>query len=429
MAIHINLPTLHQKQAEIYRDRARFNAVRCGRRWGKTKMMVTIAGDAAVKRRKVGLFAPEHKQLHEPYGELMSILAPARESSSQTKGVIRTITSGVIDFWTLNDNELAGRGREYDELMIDEAAFTKNNQMMGIWERSLKPTLLTRPDSRVWVFSTPNGDDAENFFWRCCNDQKMEFKEHYAPTSTSPYVPPAELENERKKNHPLIFRQEYLAEFVDLSGEAFFQIEWMLNAGQPVEYPRICDRVFAVIDTAVKSGKEHDATAVSYWAKSNHLGHPLVCLDWDVISIDGALLETWIPNVFRRLQELARECGARYGSAGAYIEDAQSGSILLQQCIARNMPATALPSELTAAGKDARAINISGIVYRGDVKLSAKAFNTNDKVFKGVARNHLVSQIAGFRIGDKSAATRSDDLFDTFCYAVAIALGNSEGIG
>jgi hypothetical protein len=257
----------------------------------------------------------------------------------------------------------------------------------------------------------------------------MEFTEHYAPTSSSPFVPPSELEAERKKNHPLIFRQEYLAEFVDLSGEAFFQIEWLLVNGQPVPYPEACDSVFAVIDTAVKQGKEHDATAVSYWAYSTFGPHPLVCLDWDLISIDGALLETWIPSVYQRLEELARACKARFGASGTYIEDAQSGSILLQQCALRGLPAEPLPAALTSAGKDARAINISGIVYRGDVKFSAHAFNKNDVVFKGVARNHFVSQVTGFRIGDKQAATRSDDAFDTFCYAVAVALGNSEGIG
>jgi hypothetical protein len=52
-----------------------------------------------------------------------------------------------------------------------------------------------------------------------------------------------------------------------------------------------------------------------------------------------------------------------------------------------------------------------------------------------VIHQHLVSnhydrpvldQIEGFRVGDKNG-DREDDLLDTFCYGVAIALGNSEG--
>ncbi len=429
MATEVRLPVLHAGQAAIYRNRARFNVVRCGRRWGKTLQMVTLACNAAAKGRPVGLFTPEHKQLQEPYEQILSILQPIRLRSSKTEGTIRTTTGGIVDFWQLNDNELAGRGREYALVMIDEAAFTKDGQALGVWERSIQPTMVTRPDSSAWVFSTPNGNSPENLFWLLCNDPalKAEWREHYAPTSSNPYVPPEELERERARKHPLIFQQEFLAEFVDFSGAAFFSQEKLLVEGRGVAYPERCHVVFAVIDTAVKSGSEHDGTAVSYWAHSKFVGHPLICLDWDVVQIDGMLLEHWIPRVFARLDELARACGARIGSAGALIEDAQSGSLLIQQCQARNLRVSALPSRLTAMGKDLRAINAGDPVHRGEVKFSQHA---HDKVveFKGVTRNHMLAQVVGFRVGDKKAATRADDLLDTFTYAVATTLGDQSGI-
>ena len=301
---------------------------------GKTRQMVALGANAATKGQKVGLFTPEHKQLYEPYEDILFILAPIRLKANKNEGTIRTTTGGQLDFWTLNDNELAGRGREYDLILIDEAAFTKNTQMLSIWERSIKPTMITRPGSRAWAFSTPNGDDTQNFFWRLCNDPKMrkEWKEHYAPTSTSPYVSAEELELERQRNHPLVFQQEYLAEFVDFSGEAFFSLDKLLVEGKPVSFPPNCDQVFAVIDSAVKAGRDHDGTAVVYFAQSTRTGHPLIVLDYDIVSIDGALLEAWIPQVFDRCVELSKQCRARFGSGGAWIEDAQSGSILLQQC-------------------------------------------------------------------------------------------------
>jgi hypothetical protein len=48
--------------------------------------------------------------------------------------------------------------------------------------------------------------------------------------------------------------------------------------------------------------------------------------------------------------------------------------------------------------------------------------------YKGATRNHLWSQVVGFRVGDKDAARRADDLLDTFTYAVAITLGGEGGI-
>ena len=41
--------------------------------------------------------------------------APKRKAS-KTEGTIRTTTGGIIDIWALNDNPLAGRGRD-DDLM------------------------------------------------------------------------------------------------------------------------------------------------------------------------------------------------------------------------------------------------------------------------------------------------------------------------
>lgn len=65
-------------------------------------------------------------------------------------------------------------------------------------------------------------------------------------------------------NDPLVYAQEYLAEFVDWAGVGFFARDKLLDNGQPVPFPARCDCVFAVIDTASKTGTEHDATAVTF---------------------------------------------------------------------------------------------------------------------------------------------------------------------
>jgi len=445
LAVQVHLPILHPDQVAAFlaldkNGRRPFRkAIRCGRRWGKTAFGATIACDGAIKRESVGWFAPEHKFIAEAYAEIADILAPVKSASSKVEGVIRTITGGRIDFWSL-ENDRAGRSRKYHKVIIDEAAFAKAN-MIDIWEKSIEPTLLDYTGA-AYALSNTNGNDTGNFFWKVCKEAQYGFTEYHAPSWQNPHVPlrrPGETEadyNERRrqvyaelraKTHPLVYRQEYEAEFVDFSGVAFFSQDKLLVDGQPVDFPAGCDSVFAIIDTAVKQGRDHDATAVSYWAHSTFGQHPLILLDWDMVSIDGALLEAWIPSVFARCEELAAQCRAVYGSTGVYIEDAQSGSILLQQCALRGLPAEALPSKLTSAGKDARAINASGPVYRGEVKVSRPAF-LKTMQFKGTTQNHMLSQVTGFRIGDKQAATRADDLFDTFCYAVATTLGNQDGI-
>ena len=313
----------------------------------------------------------------------------------------------------------------YHLIVIDEAAFTKAG-MLEIWQKNLRPTLLDFA-GRAIVCSNTNGVDAENFFWRICNQPEHGFVEYHAPSRSNPYLPREELEKLERENVPLVYQQEYLAEFVDWSGVAFFALGKLLVDAKPVEVPAICDGVFAIVDSATKAGSENDGTGVVYFAVNRHgYGVPLTVLDWDVTQIEGALLETWLPSVFQNLEAMARQYKARHGNLGVWIEDKSSGMVLIQQALRRNWPARGIDSKLTSVGKDERAISVSGYVYREMVKLARPAY---DKVtmYKGVSKNHLVSQVVGFRIGDKEAAKRADDLLDCFVYGVALSLGNAEG--
>src|SRR6185437_8139538 len=140
MAVEVTLPTFHPDQVKAYHLPGRFKAIRCGRRWGKTALALAIACDAAIKRQAIGIFAPDYKILAETFNEMADILEPVKKASSKVEGTIRTTTGGRIDFWTL-ENERAGRSRKYHKVIIDEGAFGKPS-LMGIWEKSIKPTLL-----------------------------------------------------------------------------------------------------------------------------------------------------------------------------------------------------------------------------------------------------------------------------------------------
>ena len=414
----IRLPTFHPGQADIYWGKTQYNVVGCGRRWGKTKLLVGLAADYAAKGRRVGIFTPEHKQLLEPYDELRQILLPVTARASKTEGTIRTTTGGLVDFWPLTDNELAGRGREYHRVLVDEAAFTKNGQMLDLWNRSIKPTLLTTKGD-AWVFSTPSGIDPNNFFYRIWHEADMGWTTFHAPTSSNPYVPLDELEKEKRAAHPLVWRQEFLAEFVSWDSETFFRLDFFLVDGKPVPFPKKCDSVFAILDCAVKSGSENDATAVLYCATSEFYGHPLVWLDWELHSIEAASLEFLAPKILARCEELAKETRARQGSIGMLVEDAAGGQVLIQQARPRGWPITAIDSKLTARGKDERAMLAGGPAYRGDAKISQYAF---DKVqdWKGRSMNHLLQQVTTYRLGDKESYRRADDLLDCAAYSIIV---------
>jgi phage terminase large subunit-like protein len=207
-------------------------------------------------------------------------------------------------------------------------------------------------------------------------------------------------------------------------GGEFFGEAQLLVEGRPAVLENRVDQVYAVIDTALKDGLEHDGTAVTYFAHNKIAGIPLVVLDYDVLQISGDLLDTWLPTVEHRLEQLARDTNSRQGSIGIWIEDKASGTVLIQQAQRKGMNVYAIDGALTALGKDGRALSVSGYVNRGMVKISAGVY---DKVcvYRGVSRNHFLTQICGFRVGAKTP--HGMDLLDSFVYGVAIGLGDSFG--
>lgn len=430
-------PTFAESVARVA---SRYKVVRCGRRWGKTDFLKTWAGDGALKGEPCAIFAPDYKRMSEVYVELANMLRPAMPSSggtNKTDGVIRLITGGRIDFWTLGD-ENAGRSRKYKRVAIDESAFTAPN-MMDIWERAIEPTLLDYMGECITASNT-NGIDPSNFLWRVCNEAKHGFVEVHEPSWRNPYVPgrlPGRTDLEhaedrkayfralRARTHPLVYAQEYDSEFVDWSGVAFFSLDKWLVDGQPVEMPAHCDTVFAVIDSATKTGSENDGTAVIYMARNKYAGTPVVILDWEVLQIEGALLDAWLPSVMTNLQALAKRCGAREGVSGIWIEDKSSGIVLLQQGRKRNLPVRPIGGSWLTLGKDERALSVSGYHYQEQCKIAREPWLKTTE-FKGTHRNHLAGQVAGFRIGDPKAARRADDLLDTYTHGLALALGDSK---
>jgi hypothetical protein len=432
----VTLPTFHPAQAKLrwLMSQAPYVVARCGRRWGKNVIGESVAIDDAAKGRYVGWFAPERNRLLESYNVIVEALDPIKKSSDKTHGIIRTITGGRVDFWSLED-ENAGRSRKYHRVIGDEIAFTKPNTI-DIWTKSIKPTLLDY-GGRALMMSNTNGIDSTNFLYALCHDAAYGFVQFHAPTQSNPFLPREAVEALQRDNLPLVYQQEFLAEFVDWSGSAFFSRDKLLVNGEPMDMPIRCEAVYAVIDSATKTGKTNDGTGVVFFALiRNHIrpvgvdgqvgpAYRLVIVDWDLVQIEGALLETWLPTVFQILGDLAAKCQANRGSLGVFIEDKSSGMILLQQARRRGWPAFPIESPLTKVGKDERCISVSGYVYQELCKIARPAY---DKVtnYKGTVRNHLLGQVVGFRVGDKDS-TREDDLTDCFAYGLAIALGNAEG--
>jgi hypothetical protein len=127
------------------------------------------AAKGLLNGEEVGWFAPEYKHMIEVFAELKATLAPLVVASSKSPPMIRLASGGRIDFFPLS-NAIAARGRRYQRVVIDEAAFAKDgdnrsgDSMMAIWEKAIKPTLFDFA-GRALVCSNSAGKDPDNFFY------------------------------------------------------------------------------------------------------------------------------------------------------------------------------------------------------------------------------------------------------------------------
>lgn len=308
-----------------------------------------------------------------------------------------------------------GRGDRTSLYFVDEAAFLEHGELA---EASLSDTTNCRID-----ISTSNGSQNAFYDRRMALLASQVFTMHY---SDDPRRDDAWLKKKLAETPSIIFEREYGINYDQ--GGSFFMEPSLLVDGKPVPMPALCDMVFATVDTAIKTGKEHAGSGVVFWAFTSRPegDKHAVILDWDLTQIEAASLQEWVPLIFRRLQNLAHICHARLGSIGAFIEDKASGTVLLQQGAhpQNEWPVHAIDSKLTAMGKQERGIDVSPYVHQGMCKISEYAYN---KVvpYKGVSKNHLLSQVLGFYMGMKDDAPM--DLFDCFCYGLALSCGNRMG--
>ena len=258
--IELILPILHEGQQVIVDEARRFNVLACGRRFGKTMLGVDLLVDKAIDGCLVGWFSPTYRMLNEVWKAIHETTRPLHSRVSLQEHRIELITGGVIDCWSLDAYDSV-RGRKYHRVIIDEAAMVPD--LGDAWQAAIRPT-LTDYTGDAFFLSTPKGI---NFFHECYSrgvDQtQSEWKAWHAPTTANPYMDPAEVEAARQELPEQVFRQEYLAEFLQNDGAVFRNIDACLS---PDTGNHKGHRLFAGVDW----GQQNDFTVISVVCATCH---------------------------------------------------------------------------------------------------------------------------------------------------------------
>ena len=213
----------HPAQVAIHRAKdKRFRVVCTGRRFGKT---YCLAGELLNWARRVGgdygWVAPTYNVADrgiEAFRELgANILrvcgrAPSRVELQGFPGVPLT------RIWFLSaDNPDSIRGFGFKGLVIDEAASIPQD----VWHYVLRPTISQTFGWAVFV-STPKGRNwFYDLFTRGNDPAETDYASFTFPSNASPFFPPKEWEEARRTLPEDVFKQEYMAEFLEDSAGVF----------------------------------------------------------------------------------------------------------------------------------------------------------------------------------------------------------------
>ena len=256
----------HRGQREILQGQARFKVARCGRRFGKTMLATEWLGlmpGSALDGWPVAFFSPTYKLLLDVWEDMKRTLKPITRKANKTDMRIDLITGGKIDFWTLEDKN-SGRGRKYKRLVVDEAAHAR--YLQEAWERAVSPT-LTDFMGEAWFISTPNGINYFHDLYRKGEDPAQpDWQCWHLPTSTNPHIRPEEIERYRLDLPELVFRQEYLAEFVTF-GAGMIRPEMIIMEPTPRDIGIVLG-----VDLAISEKQTADFTSIAALGQDQRTG-------------------------------------------------------------------------------------------------------------------------------------------------------------
>mgnify|MGYP001296125090 CR=1 FL=1 len=226
--------TLRWYQREVIDSGHRRRVLRFGRRVGKT---FTIAVDVCLEavlnpNARILILAPYESQVKLIFDDgIRPLLRAYRHQRSRRVGLerrpdgtvppghdlaIRTDTKKPQEIVLTNGSTIRGmvithgaRGQSATFVVVDEADYADDDALEAI----VAPILMTSPETRVIMASTPSGR-ANSFYWRACHSP--DWQEFHRSFEVLPHYTP-ELRREMADlaggEHTNTFKQEYLAEW------------------------------------------------------------------------------------------------------------------------------------------------------------------------------------------------------------------------
>lgn len=214
----------HNVQDELWRCKARFIVLPCGRRSGKSEIakrkLVLAALDPDTGYADPNFFAaaPTHEQAKRIYWNDIKAMLPKTlvVKISESERSIRLYNGATIYVLGL-DKPQRIEGVPWNGCILDEYA----NMKKSAWEENVRPALSDR-NGWCWLIGVPEGRNHYYDLYQYALSEKSGDQWAAFTWKSSDILPEEEIADARASLDELTFLQEYEASFVTFEGRCYY---------------------------------------------------------------------------------------------------------------------------------------------------------------------------------------------------------------
>ena len=298
--LSVKLYRPHQNQQKIHDSingsNHKYYVLNIGRQFGKTMLAMNQLFYWMFNNSgcKCAWISPVYKQSKKVFEEMVLAFEGTGLIEKNATELTIKIGKSSLQFFSAERYDNI-RGFTFDYLVCDEFAFMDE----AAWTEVLRATVLVK-GRKVLLISTPKG---KNHFYNLYNLSGVndQYKSFRMSSYDNPLINPQEIDDARLTLPDHVFRQEYLAEFID-GGAGIFAPKWEEAAGGT--------RFFAGVDL----GRADDYSVLSIF---NEQGKQVYINRWRH--------NTWA-NITREITTVINQFNAR-----AFVEVNSIGDALIDQ--------------------------------------------------------------------------------------------------
>jgi len=292
---HVNQQKIHDS---INNESYKYYSLNIGRQFGKSLLGVNQALYWLFNEHKVkiGWVSPIYRQCKKVFSDIDNAFGNNQQvfkEKNKTDLILKSHKDSTIQFYS-SENYDNIRGETFDYLIMDESAW----QSEQAWTEVLRATVLVK-GRKVLFLSTPKG---RNWFYtlHSLDGVNPQYKSFTMTSYDNPLITPSEIDDARLTLPDNVFRQEYLAEFID-GGAGVFK-ELTIN-----DQPSGSSKYYGGIDL----GRADDYTVLTIL---NERGQMVFCERWRHT--------TWaniINQIVPHLRKWSAKCYVEVNSVGDAI--------------------------------------------------------------------------------------------------------------